>query len=430
MDDSLIYNRKQTLSWALYDCANSAFALTVMAGFFPIFFKNYWGTGLSSTTGTFQIGVAHSVSSLAVVLLAPVLGAIADRGSRRKRFLLIFAFLGALSTMALSLVAQGQWVLASIVYILGAIGFSMANSFYDSLLVSVSNTEKREWISALGFSLGYLGGGVLFAVNIAMVLRPDFFGISSSDQAIRISFVLVGLWWIVFSVPLFLWVREPEENLVRPGLWKATVEGVCQLRSTLREISRLRTVSVFLLAYWLYIDGVDTIVRMAVDYGISIGLDQEGVILALLLTQFVGVPSALFFGKLGEWIGPKVGIFICLGGYILATLGASFISTVNHFFLLAVLIGLVQGGIQSLSRSYYVRLIPANRVAEFFGFYNMLGKFAAVIGPILIGVLGLLTGNPRISILSITILFVLGGVLLARVDEKQGYKEALRMEVV
>jgi UMF1 family MFS transporter len=330
--------------------------------------------------------------------------------------------------MALSLVAQGQWVLASIVYILGAIGFSMANSFYDSLLVSVSSTGKREWISALGFSLGYLGGGLLFAVNIAMVYRPDFFGISSSDQAIRISFVLVGLWWIGFSVPLFLWVREPGENLIRPGLWEATMEGVHQLRSTLREVSRLRTVSVFLLAYWLYIDGVDTIVRMAVDYGISIGLDQKGVVLALLLTQFVGVPSALFFGKLGEWIGPKAGIFICLGGYILATLGASFVSTINHFFLLAVLIGLVQGGIQSLSRSYYVRLIPANRVAEFFGFYNMLGKFAAVIGPILIGVLGLLTGNPRISILSVTILFVLGGVLLARVDEKQGYKEALRME--
>jgi len=428
MDDVLAYDRKQSLSWALYDCANSAFALTVMAGFFPIFFKNYWGTGLSSATGTLQIGIAHSVSSLTVVLLAPVLGAIADKGSRRKRFLVIFAFLGVLSTMALSLVAQGQWMLASIVYILGAIGFSMANSFYDSLLVSVSSTEKREWVSALGFSLGYLGGGVLFAVNIAMVSRPDFFGISSSDQAIRISFVLVGLWWIVFSVPLFLWVREPGENLVRPGFWEATMGGVSQLRSTLREVSRLRTVSVFLLAYWLYIDGVDTIVRMAVDYGISIGLDQTGVVLALLLTQFVGVPSALFFGKLGEWIGPKTGIFICLGGYILATLGASFISTVNHFFLLAVLIGLVQGGIQSLSRSYYVRLIPADRVAEFFGFYNMLGKFAAVIGPILIGVLGLLTGNPRISILSITILFVLGGVLLARVDEKQGQKEVLRME--
>jgi UMF1 family MFS transporter len=428
MDNFLAYDRKQSLSWALYDCANSAFSLTVMAGFFPIFFKNYWGPSLSSATGTFQIGVVHSVSSFAVVLLAPVLGAIADRGSRRKRFLVIFAFLGALSTMALSLVAQGQWVLASIVYILGAIGFSMANSFYDSLLVSVSSTGKREWISALGFSLGYLGGGLLFAVNIAMVYRPDFFGISSSDQAIRISFVLVGLWWIGFSVPLFLWVREPGENLIRPGLWEATMEGVHQLRSTLREVSRLRTVSVFLLAYWLYIDGVDTIVRMAVDYGISIGLDQKGVVLALLLTQFVGVPSALFFGKLGEWIGPKAGIFICLGGYILATLGASFVSTINHFFLLAVLIGLVQGGIQSLSRSYYVRLIPANRVAEFFGFYNMLGKFAAVIGPILIGVLGLLTGNPRISILSVTILFVLGGVLLARVDEKQGYKEALRME--
>jgi UMF1 family MFS transporter len=428
MDNFLAYDRKQSLSWALYDCANSAFALTVMAGFFPIFFKNYWGSSLSSATGTFQIGVVHSVSSFAVVLLAPVLGAIADRGSRRKRFLVIFAFLGALSTMALSLVAQGQWVLASIVYILGAIGFSMANSFYDSLLVSVSSTGKREWVSALGFSLGYLGGGLLFAVNIAMVSRPDFFGISSSDQAIRISFVLVGLWWIGFSVPLFLWVREPGENLIRPGLWEATMEGVHQLRSTLREVSRLRTVSVFLLAYWLYIDGVDTIVRMAVDYGISIGLDQKGVVLALLLTQFVGVPSALFFGKLGEWIGPKAGIFICLGGYIVATLGASFVSTINHFFLLAVLIGLVQGGIQSLSRSYYVRLIPANRVAEFFGFYNMLGKFAAVIGPILIGVLGLLTGNPRISILSVTILFVLGGVLLARVDEKQGYKEALRME--
>jgi len=407
---------RQKWGWVMYDWANSAFATTVMAGFFPVFFKDYWNAGLDPVDSTFRLGVANSLASLLIVLMAPLLGAVADRLSWRKAMLLAFALLGSLMTSGLYLVGQGDWQLAMFLYVLAVIGFSGSNIFYDSLLPFVSCNEDMDRTSALGFSLGYLGGGLLLSLNVGMMLRPEWFGLADPASAVQTSFLVVAAWWLVFSIPLFLLVEEPDGDA--PG-WSARVllAGFRRIWKTLHEVRQLQNVWIFLVAYWLYIDGIDTIVRMAVDYGLSLGFNQNNLILALLLTQFTGFPSALLFGRLGSRFGPKAGILAGLSIYILVTVWASLMNSAAEFYFLAVLIGLAQGGVQSLSRSLFARMIPAGRSAEFFGFYNMLGKFAAIIGPVMMGWIGTLSGNPRTGILSLLVLFLAGAFILMKVKE-------------
>jgi UMF1 family MFS transporter len=419
--------RNQVLSWALYDWANSAFATIVLAAFFPVFFKEYWNAGTDAAVSTFRLGAANSLASVAVALLAPLLGAVADKSSARKKFLLFFAAMGIVMTGSLYLVAQGHWLLAAVLFALALIGFSGGNIFYDALLVSVAPPAKADFVSALGYSLGYLGGGLLFALDVVLVLFPQTFGLADQAQAVRLAFVSVALWWGAFSIPLFLFVEEPPAADRVPAP-QALAAGVRQLIATFQEIRRLRMVFLFLIAYWLYIDGVDTIIRMAVDYGLSLGFDTHNLLIALGITQFVGFPSAIAFGKLGEKLGARNGIFMGLGVYIGVTIWGFFMDRVEEFYALAIAVGLVQGGVQALSRSLYARLIPPQRSAEFFGFYNMLGKFAAVIGPLLLGWVGLLTGSPRHAILSIIFLFVIGALLLWRVDVAQGARLAADLE--
>lgn len=414
---------RSVYAWAFYDWANSAFATTVMAGFFPLFFKTYWNAGVADTVSTFRLGVANSIASLIVVLLAPLLGAIADHMDRRKGFLLLFTALGVAMTGALHFVAAGEWQLAALCYVLAVLGFSGGNLFYDSLLVFVARPAQWDRVSALGFALGYLGGGILFAFNVLMVLNPGWFGLADAAAAVRISFLTVAVWWALFSIPVLIGVHEARSP-TPTRLRHALRDGFGQLRRTLREIGRLPQTFLFLLAYWLYIDGVDTIVRMAVDYGLSLGFPSNSLITALLITQFVGFPAALAFGRIGERIGARRGILLALGVYILVTAWGAFMDRVWEFYLLAAVIGLVQGGVQSLSRSLYARLIPPHRSAEFFGFYNMLGKFAAVLGPALMGWVGVLSGSPRIGILSVLVLFLLGAFLLTRVDLERGMRDA------
>ena len=418
---------RKVISWALYDWANSAFATTVMAGFFPIFFKEYWNVGVEATTSTFRLGLANSIASLIVVAMAPLLGAIGDQGGVKKKFLLFFAAMGVVMTGSLFFVARGAWHIAVLIYIVGIIGFSGGNVFYDSLLISVAPSGKEDMVSALGFGLGYLGGGLLFAFNVLMTLKPASFGLSDAATAVRISFISVAIWWAIFSLPIMLWVKEPPTHRKTSG-WKMIGSGLLQLKTTVAEIRKLRVVFLFLIAYWLYIDGVDTIVRMAVDYGMSLGFPADSLIVALLIVQFVGFPAAILFGKLGEKLGTKTSILLGIGVYIGVTVWGRFMDSPGEFYVLAVAIGLVQGGVQSLSRSFYSRIIPANRAAEFFGFYNMLGKFAAVIGPVLMGLVGVLTGNPRHAILSILVLFIGGGIILYFVDEKEGAQIARELE--
>jgi UMF1 family MFS transporter len=407
--------RRGVLSWALYDWANSAFATTVMAGFFPVFFKQFWSDGAAVTDSTFRLGLTNSIASLIIVASAPLLGAIADQGGVRKRFLIAFAAIGIGMTAALFFVGQGQWQLAAVCFAIAVVGFSGSVIFYDSLIVAVAPPGRYERISAFGFALGYLGGGLLFAVNVVMTLYPQWFGLADGADAVRWSFLTVAAWWALFSIPLVLFVQE-QPALGRASGTRMIGAGYRQLADTFRHLGSLRPVVLFLLAYWCYIDAVDTIVRMAVDFGLAIGLPANSLIVALLITQFVGFPAAIVFGRIGERWGPKRGIFAAIGVYVMVVLAATRMTTVAEFYALAVVIGLVQGGIQALSRSYFAALIPSGRSAEFFGFYNMLGKFAAVLGPVLVGWIGVVSGNPRTGLLALLALFAAGAVLLWRAD--------------
>lgn len=416
-------DRRAIWGWAFYDWANSAFATTVMAGFFPLFFKAFWADPANPAQSTFILGWANSIASLMVAAAAPLLGAVADQGSSKKKFLAFFAALGAAATGGLWFVGQGQWLCAAALFVAATVGFMASNIFYDSLLPAVAPEGKLVSISSLGFALGYCGGGLLFAANVLMFLRPDLFGIPNASIAVRLSFLIVALWWALFTLPLLSFVREPRFHEAA-SFGKSLRLGWRQLKGTLKELRRLKVVGTFLLAYWLYIDGVDTIVRMAVDYGMAIGFPAQTLIIALLLVQFVAFPAALGYGALANRIGEKLAIQIAIGGYGLITLLAYFMREHWHFYLLAVLVGLFQGGVQAVSRSLYAGIIPKEKAAEFFGFYNMLGKFAAVIGPAMVGSITLLTGNPRLGILSVIILFVLGGALLQRVDIEEGRRMA------
>jgi UMF1 family MFS transporter len=423
-------DRKSVISWSLYDWANSAFATTVMAGFFPIFFNRYWSIGVDTTVSTARLGLANSIVGITVALLAPFLGAIADKGTAKKKFLMFFAYMGVVMTCGLYMVSEGNWILAFMLYAFAAIGFSGGNIFYDALITGVASDKKMDFVSGLGYALGYLGGGVLLAVNVWMTLSPETFGLADSGEAVKFSFLTVGLWWGVFSIPVFLFVEEPKYGEPESGV-KMVRSGLRQLRETFREIRHMKTIFLFLVAYWLYIDGVDTIVRMAVDYGISIGFDDNDLIKALLITQFVGFPSAIAFGYLGGKIGARRGIFIAIAVYLIVCIWGTFIQNKNEFYMLAIIIGLVQGGIQALSRSFYTTIIPVDKSAEYFGFYNMLGKFAVVIGPILMGGAGLLVRSmgygsdfaSRASIASVALLFLSGGILFYFVNAEQGREE-------
>jgi UMF1 family MFS transporter len=414
---------RQVISWALYDWANSAFATTVLAGFFPLFFKKYWSSGSDVTVSTFQLGVANAAASLAVALLAPVLGAIADRSGARKRYLLLFAGMGIVMTGCLALVAEGQWPFAIAIYMFALVGFSGANVFYDALILDAAPHGRIDRVSALGFALGYLGGGVLFSANVAMTLWPGAFGLADATAAVKLSFVSVAVWWALFSLPLLFFFREVPLSERVTG-WAAVKSGFVQIAGTFHALRHMRVVLVFLFAYWLYIDGVHTVIRMAIDYGLAIGLNANDLIVALLMTQFIGFPCALLFGRLGESIGAKAGILIGLGVYIFACVWGYSMTESWEFYVLAGVIGLVQGGVQVLSRGLYARLIPANKSGEFFGFYNMLGKFAAILGPLIMGVVSVTTGDPRLSILAIIVLFVAGGGLLLAVNEREGVEHA------
>jgi MFS transporter, UMF1 family len=275
--------------------------------------------------------------------------------------------------------------------------------------------------------LGYLGGGLLFAVNVAMTLRPQWFGLQDATTAIRVSFVTVAVWWAIFTIPLLIWVKEPHARNT-PSRWALALAGVRQLATTFHDIRRLRQVMLFLGAYWLYIDGVDTIARMALDYGMALGFDENSLIVALLITQFVAFPAAIAYGRLGNRIGAKHAIGIGIAIYAAATIWGHFMHSIAEFYALAVIIGLVQGGVQSLSRSMYAHLIPAARSAEFFGFYNMLGKFAAILGPLLMGFTAILTGSSRAAILAVLVLFAAGGILLLFVDEQEGTRLARELD--
>ena len=405
------YTFREKFSWSLYDWANSVFATTVLAGFFPLFFKSFWAGDLDDATSTALLGTVSSVAGLIIVLIAPILGAMADLSRNKKLFLLIFALLGIISTSTLFFISYGFWEWSLIIFGLSIIGFSGANIFYDSLLIDVSSDEDRNYVSSMGYALGYLGGGILFLINVLMYLYPSYFNLNSQTEGILYSFLSVALWWFVFSMPLFLFVKQKKINDIA-DLKNPFKQSFIRVLNTFREIKKYKAVLIFLIAYWFYIDAIDTIVRMAVAYGTDLGFDSSKLIIALIFTQFIGFPATFAYGYLAEKFGLfnmlVVGILI----YILICIYSLFITSATDFFILAGLVGLVQGGVQSVSRTIFSRLIPQDKATEFFGFYNLIGKSAVVVGPALVGWMAYIFDNPKAGIISLLLLFIPGIIIL------------------
>lgn len=416
---------KKIFSWALYDWANSVFYTTVMAGFFPIFFKQYWNTEVvaegsaintsNATLGTERLGWVLAASGFLLAVLSPTLGVLSDKKQMKKKLLFATMLMGAICTLGLYLVPQGQWLSAAILYGVALFMASASGVFYDSLLISVCEEDQYEYVSSLGYSLGYLGGGILFALNVAMTLNPSWFHISDKVEAVKLSFVSVALWWFVFTLPLMKNVPEPTSESTNKGILTLTIETFNELILLFKEISFNKNLLFFLLGYWFYIDGVYTVMSMAIDFGLSLGLESADLIKALLITQFVGFPAAYLFGSLSKRFSSKNLILIGLFIYFLTIIGASQISEPWHFYTLAFIIGLSQGGVQALSRALFAHLIPVGKSGEYFGFYNLLGKFASVLGPLLVALFAHYTNDSRKTILSLLILITVGAYFLSKI---------------
>ena len=391
-------DKKKYYSWILYDWANSAYATIVLAGFFPIIFADYYASQFLETTRTLVLGIANSSASLLLIVFAPILGLFADKKNSRKLFLVFFGLLGITSTLILSFIGQYNWALASIFFSISLLGFMLSNVFYDSMLLSFENKSSYDLISSYGYAFGYLGGGIAFVLAILFL----FLNQDSTYELIinkKLVFIFASVWWLVFMIPMIIFWEDSKETQV----YKSRT-----LKDTFKYIINDKRIFYFLLAYWIYIDGVDTIIRMAVNYGLTLGFTSNDLLLALLVTQFVAFPGTILINKVAEYKNTEFGILFCLIVYLIITILSYNLSTIMEFYFIAVLIGSVQGGIQALSRSYYSTLLPEGRDCEFFGIYNMLGKFAALLGPLVVGYITYLSGSTRFGILSLSIFFLLG----------------------
>lgn len=410
-------NTKKIFSWALYDWGNSAYSTTVMAGFFPLFFKQYWSSGTDAIVTTARLGTTISVSSLLIALLSPTLGVVADLKGFKKIFCLGFTLLGVLSCTWMGFIPQGDWWNAMLAYGIAMMAFNAASVFYDSLLPYVARPDQMDYASSLGYAMGYLGGGVLFLINVLMYLFPASFGLPDGVTAIKLSFVMVSVWWLVFTLPLAKNVSEPAAMTLPSNYLGLTQESFRTLKKTFLELLHERNLLIFIVSYWFYIDGVYTVMTMAVDYGMSIGLEARDLIAALLITQFIGFPFAYYFGRVTKRWGTKGPILACIGVYGVTVVAATAMASAWHFYLLATVIGMVQGGVQSLSRSMFGRMIEKEKSGEYFGFFNLVGRFASILGPLVVAFGVTVTGSSRMGMMGLLVLFVIGGGLLALVKE-------------
>lgn len=406
---------KEIMSWSLYDAANSVFYTTVMAGFFPIFFKKFWSLNTDPVVSTERLGWILSIAGFLLAVLSPLLGIISDRRKVKKKLLFSFMVVGVVSTLGLYFVPAGAWFPAALLYGMAFFFCNASTIFYDSLIMSVSPSDEFDRVSSLGYALGYLAGGVVFAVNVLMYLKPTWFGFSEGSQAILFSFLVVGIWWFLLTLPLMKNVSEPHIDENRESLNILFTDSIRILKSTFSEIYKNKNLFYFLLAYWFYIDGVSTIMAMAVDYGVAINLDTSALIQALLLVQFIGFPAAYIGGALAKKYGSKYIVLGTLVIYGIVVIGATQLQTEFHFYLMATMIGLSQGSVQALSRSIFAQLIPEEKSGEYFGFFNLVGKFASIFGPLLMAMTARLTHDSRLSVLSLLILFILGVYFLLKV---------------
>jgi UMF1 family MFS transporter len=422
-------HRRELRSWALYDWANSAFATTIMGAVLPVYYASVAAANLPGNVATGYWGNTTAIAMVIVAVASPVFGAMADYMGAKKRFLAAFVLLGVIATACLYFVTTGQWLLASTLFIFGNVGFAAANVFYDSLLPHIASDKEVDRVSTAGYALGYVGGGVLLAVNLAMIMKPDLFGFTDAGVATRAAFVSVAVWWCGFTIPLLRDVREPPRRLEadEAGRINPVRAGFRRLLETMGEVRQHKELLTFLIAYWLYTDGTGTIIKMSAVYGAEIGLSQTTLIGAFLAVQFIGIPFTFAFGALAGRIGARSGIYITLVVYTLISAFAFFMTQAWHFWTLAVAVATVQGGIQALSRSLYSTLVPKGKSSEFFGFFSVFAKFAGIFGPFFVAQIALLTGSGRYGILSLVVFFVGGIFVLSRVDLQAG-REAARQE--
>lgn len=415
--------KKLQRSWMMYDFGNSAFATTIMAAVLPVYYANVAASGLEDGLATSYWGYSQSISVLIVAILAPILGAISDFSAAKKKFLQFFLFMGVIASILLAFVGEGDYILASVLFIIGSIGFSGGNVFYDGFLPEVADKDEIDKVSAGGFAYGYIGGGVLLTINILMIMNPHWFGLPDTVVATQLSFASVGIWWLVFSIPLLKNIKDEKKMVVKRNRSYIAI-GFSRVGNTFREIKQYKQALLFLFAFWLYNDGISTIMRMATIYGAEIGIAGNDLIVALLITQFVGIPFTFFFGWLAAKITAKRALYITLITYMTITILGYLMTSAIHFYLLAIAVGMVQGGAQSLSRSIFGRMIPKNKHAEFFGFYGISSKFAAMFGPFLFAFIGQVTGNSRYGIISLIFFFIAGIIILRFVDVEKGMEEA------
>lgn len=406
---------KKEKSWILYDCANSAYALIVLTTILPIYFKDVAARSLESSLSTAYWGYGNSFASLFLALLAPFIGSIADRKGSKKKLFAGFLFFGILNTMMLSTITQDRWFYGLVIYVLSAIGFWGSNIFYDSFLVDVTEDKKMDWVSSCGFALGYIGSTIPFIISLVLIRNASRFNITEYS-AMRISFLITGVWWLIFAIPLLKNVKQMHwiETSLNP-----IKDSIQSIRETIREIRNYMTVFTFLIAYFFYIDGVSTIMKMAVVFGKDIGIGNTNLLVILLVTQIVAFPSALVYGYLAKKFTARKMILTAISVYTGITIYAYFITTVVQYWVLAMLVASSQGGVQALSRSYFGQIIPKAKSAQFFGFYDIFGKFSAVMGPLLVGIVTQTTGSTRQGILSIIVLLMIGGLILLRLKESE-----------
>ncbi len=411
---------KQEKSWIMYDWANSAYSIAITTAILPVFFKSVAAKGLAPSLSTAYWGYTNSIATLFVSILAPILGAIADYKGKKKKFFTSFLLIGVISTALLSFVGEGSWVYCSIIYTLSAIGFSGSNIFYDSFLTDVTTEDKMDDISSKGFGYGYIGSCIPFIISMILIKKPDLIGLDVIG-ATRVAFIITALWWFFFSLPMLKNVNqeyyiEPEPHAIKNSFKR--------LIKTLKNITGYKNTFIFLLSYFFYIDGVNTIIKMATSYGTDIGLDASKLMIILLVLQIVAFPSAIIYGKLANKYSPRKMILVGIITYTFISVFGYFVQTELHYWILAFLVGSAQGGIQALSRSYFGKLIPKENSSEFFGIYNIVGKFSAIFGPLLMGITTQITGNSRTGVLSLIILFAIGLALFLKVNDGEKITKA------
>jgi UMF1 family MFS transporter len=422
--------RPELRAWAMYDWANSAFQTTIIATVFPIYFYTVVAADLTDADATSRFAWATTIAIVIVALVAPLLGAIADYAAMKKKMLAVFLGIGVASTLAMFGVQRGDWNLALILFILGNIGVAGSIVFYESLLPHLVSQEDLDRVSSAGYAIGYLGGGVLLAINLLMMQRPELFGIPDRGTAVRLSLASVGVWWLVFSIPLFRTVPEPARAIEsdEPLNGRVVAIGFRRLVETFQALRRYRQAFLMLVAFLIYNDGIQTMIRMAAIYGSSIGIDDSALISALLITQFTGVPFAFLFGYAASRVGTLPAIYTGLSVYALICALGYFMTTAAHFFMLAILVGMVQGGTQALSRSLFASMIPRHKSSEFFAFFGVFERYAGILGPLIFASMVDATGSSRNAILAVLGFFVVGGAILAFVNVEEGRRIARAAE--